>query len=96
MPHKFNGPTGALFASLLLTLPAFGQATLVGNVHGYTLSGDHLLQFTGLVFDAGKVIETGDATALRGKFAGAAYIDIETAVRRGNLDIPRARAKPGI
>ncbi len=75
MPHKFNGPLGALIASLLLTLPAFGQATLVGNVHGYTLSGDHLLQFSGLLFDAGKVIETGDAAALRSKFANAKYID---------------------
>ena len=75
MQYTLTRTLVALVAGFFLTVPAFGQATLVGNVRGYTLSADQLLQFTGLVFDQGKVVEAGDAAALRRKFAGARYVD---------------------
>jgi hypothetical protein len=58
-----------------MTAPAHAAATLVANVHGYTLAGDRLQEFSGLVFDGGKVVETGDGAALHRKFADAKYID---------------------
>lgn len=60
---------------LTLVAPAQSAPTLVENVHGYTLVGDRLQQFTGLVFDLGKVVQTGDATALRKHFPGAQVVD---------------------
>ena len=75
MHYTSDGAAKALLFSLLLTAQAHGATTLVANVHGYTLAGDRLQQFTGLVFDAGKVVETGDGAVLRKKFADAKYID---------------------
>jgi hypothetical protein len=49
--------------------------TLLENVHGYTLAGDELRQFTGLVFEGGKVVETGDAALLRKRFPQAQLLD---------------------
>jgi predicted amidohydrolase YtcJ len=64
---------------LVLGLGVLGQArgapTLMLNVHGYTLASDRLLRFSGLVFDLGKVVETGDAAALRRRFPNAKVID---------------------
>jgi predicted amidohydrolase YtcJ len=54
---------------------AYAAATLIDNVHGYTLSGAALTQFSGLVFDNGKVLETGDGQALRARFPAAQHID---------------------
>lgn len=75
MQYTPNGALRTLVVSFLFTMQAHGAATLVANVHGYTLVGDRLQQFTGLVFDAGKVVETGDDTVLRRKYTNAKYID---------------------
>ncbi len=75
MQYTSNYAAKVLLLSVLLAVQAHGAATLVANVHGYTLAGDRLQQFTGLVVDAGKVVETGDGQALRRKFADAKYID---------------------
>jgi predicted amidohydrolase YtcJ len=64
-----------LAVALALSLPARGAATLMENVHGYTLTGDRLQSFTGLVFELGKVVETGDSKALHRKFPDAKVID---------------------
>jgi predicted amidohydrolase YtcJ len=75
MRYTSNSAAKALLLSVLVTMQVHGAAIVVANVHGYTLAGDRLQQFTGLVVDAGKVVETGDGTALRRKFADAKYID---------------------
>ncbi len=75
MQYTSNNAVKALLLGFLVTVQAHGAATLVANVHGYTLAGDRLQQFTGLVVDAGKVVETGDGPTLRRKFADAKYID---------------------
>jgi predicted amidohydrolase YtcJ len=75
MQYTSNIAAKALLLSVLVTVRAHGAAIVVANVHGYTLAGDRLQQFTGLVLDAGKVVETGDGAALRKKFAAAKYID---------------------
>jgi predicted amidohydrolase YtcJ len=75
MQGKYKGAAMALVLSSWVALQAHGAATVVANIHGYTLAGDGLRQFTGLVFDAGKVVETGDGAALRKKFADATYVN---------------------
>ena len=65
----------ALAFGLTLVAQARGAPTLVENVHGYTLEGGHLRQFTGLVFDLGKVVQTGEAAALHKDFPGAQRVD---------------------
>ena len=65
----------ALAFTLLLGATAHGAPTLVENVHGYTLAGDRLQQFTGLVIELGKVVQTGEAAALRKNFPDAQVID---------------------
>jgi predicted amidohydrolase YtcJ len=68
-------------AILILTLtaaswmPARGAPQLMENIHGYTFAGDRLQTFTGLVFDLGKVVESGDSKALRRKYSDAGVID---------------------
>src|ERR1700733_13683147 len=69
------------YAALALILaagvpgPARGAPMLLKNVRGYTLAGERLQHFTGLVFDQGKVVETGDADALHRSFPDAKVID---------------------
>ncbi len=75
MPYTSHRVATALILTSILTAPAHAAATLVANVHGYTLAGDRLQEFSGLVFDSGKVVETGDGAALHRKFADAKYID---------------------
>ena len=67
----------ALAAILALTSPspALAAPTLIKNVHGYTLAADKLRTFSGLVFDEGKVLVVGDATALQGQYPSAQVID---------------------
>jgi predicted amidohydrolase YtcJ len=67
-------PTLAALA-VLLGSQAHGAATLIDNVHGYTLAGTRLHRFSGLAFEDGKVLEAGDATALRKRFPNAQVID---------------------
>jgi predicted amidohydrolase YtcJ len=49
--------------------------TIVANVHGYTLVGTKLEPFSALAFEAGKVLEIGDAAGLRSRYARARVID---------------------
>ncbi|SOY64939.1 amidohydrolase [Cupriavidus taiwanensis] len=65
----------ALGAGMALGLPAHAAPTLVESVQGYTLQQDKVTRFTGLVFDQGKVLATGDAAALRAQYPGAQRID---------------------
>ena len=75
MKSLFNPAILILALAAASSVPARGAPTLMENVHGYTLAGDRLQTFTGLVFDLGKVVETGDSKALHRKFPGAAVID---------------------
>jgi len=49
--------------------------SIVTNVHGYTLVGTKLEPFSALAFEAGKVLEIGDAAGLRSKYAKSRVID---------------------
>jgi predicted amidohydrolase YtcJ len=64
-------------AALVLILATQAQATptLIEHVNGYTLTGDSLTRFTGMVFDHGKVIAVGDATALHKRYPGSVVIN---------------------
>src|SRR6266567_3303754 len=75
MKPIFNHAILILALTMASSMPARGAPTLMENVHGYTLAGDHLHTFTGLLFDLGKVLETGDSTALHRKFPDAGIID---------------------
>jgi predicted amidohydrolase YtcJ len=72
-------PPKPLLVVLLLAsvLAARAQATptLIVNVQGYTLADDHLTQFSGLAFEGGKVLATGDSAQLRQRFPNAELID---------------------
>jgi predicted amidohydrolase YtcJ len=67
---------GSLLAVALgLAVGTAGSApTLVEDVHGYTLAADQLKSFDALVFERGKVLETGNAAALRRKYSDAQII----------------------
>jgi predicted amidohydrolase YtcJ len=65
----------ALVLGLIVSAQAGSAPTLVENVQGYTLAGDKLLHFNGLVFELGKVVKTGDAAALHKEFPSAKAID---------------------
>ena len=74
--------SGKRAARLLLTLSAWmscatawGAPTLLEHVRGYTLAANRLETFSGLVFDAGKVLEVGDGAQLRKKYPNAALVD---------------------
>ena len=54
---------------------AWSAPTLVEGVQGYTLVGNRLETFSGLVFEAGKVLEVGDAIGLRKKYSDATLVD---------------------
>jgi len=64
-------------ALVLAHSPAFAAATLIDNVHGYTLTGEDrkLRHFSALVFDEGKVVRTGEAATLRRAYPDASVID---------------------
>ena len=69
-------PIRLLFAlSAWAVSAAWSAPTLVEHVQGYTLSANRLETFTGLVFEAGKVVEVGDAARLRLKYANAVLVD---------------------
>ena len=54
---------------------AWSAPTLVEGVQGYTLAGNQLESFSGLVFEAGKVLAVGDAAELHKKYANATLMD---------------------
>ncbi|CAG9167322.1 amidohydrolase [Cupriavidus respiraculi] len=64
-----------LALAAMAALHAHAAPTLVESVQGYTLQNDKLVTFSGLVFDQGKVVATGDAAALRTKYPDAKRID---------------------
>jgi predicted amidohydrolase YtcJ len=55
--------------------PARSAPSVMTNVHGYTLVGAKIQAFSGLAFDAGRVLEIGDGDSLRTKYAAARVID---------------------
>ena len=75
MVHLLRYGALALVFGLAGAPQARSEATLLENIRGYTLVGDHLQQFTGLVFNLGKVVETGNAEVLRKEFPDARIID---------------------
>ena len=75
MKPIFNHAILLLALTWASSMPARAAPTLLENVHGYTLAGDRLQSFTGLLFDLGKVVETGDSKALHRKFPDAGVID---------------------
>ncbi len=62
-------------ATALSALSAQAAPTLIESVQGYTLKDDKIATFTGLVFDQGKVLATGDASLLRAQYPDANRID---------------------
>ncbi len=74
MKHTISKAALALAAAMALT-SAHAVPTLVESVQGYTLKNDKLSTFTGLVFDQGKVLATGDAGALRKQYPDARRVD---------------------
>ena len=68
-------------AGLLIAVSAWwspfswGAPTLIEHIQGYTLAADRLATFSGLVFEAGKVLETGDAAELHKKYPNAELVD---------------------
>ncbi|WP_064574062.1 amidohydrolase [Cupriavidus gilardii] len=67
--------TSLLALAAMAAVHAHAAPTLVESVQGYTLQNDKIAGFSGLVFDQGKVLETGDAAALRAKYPDAKRID---------------------
>lgn len=67
--------TSLLALAAMAAVHAHAAPTLVESVQGYTLQNDKIASFSGLVFDQGKVVETGDAAALRAKYPDAKRID---------------------
>ncbi|MCT9074026.1 amidohydrolase [Cupriavidus gilardii] len=67
--------TSLLALAAMAAVHAHAAPTLVESVQGYTLQNDKIASFSGLVFDEGKVLETGDAAALRAKYPDAKRID---------------------
>lgn len=63
------------FAWAAAAAPARSVPTIVVNVHGYTLQKSNLEQFSALAFEAGRVLEIGDGSSLRAKYAAARVID---------------------
>ena len=54
---------------------AHSAPTLIEHVHGYTLAANQLQTFSALVFEAGKVIATGNAGYLRRRYHPGRIID---------------------
>ncbi len=73
MKHAIRKSLLAIAAGF--TLSAHAAPTLIESVQGYTLRNDQVASFTGLVFDQGKVLATGDAAALRAQYPEAKRID---------------------
>jgi predicted amidohydrolase YtcJ len=64
-----------------------GAPTLIEHVSGYTLAANELQTFRAMVFDAGKVVATGDAKDLRKRFPAAQIIDGNGGCLPGLIDV---------
>jgi predicted amidohydrolase YtcJ len=64
-----------LLLAFVLTARTQANPTLVVNVRGYTLADNRLKQFSGLAFEGGKVLATGNSAQLRKRFPAAELID---------------------
>jgi predicted amidohydrolase YtcJ len=73
--YPVSRAAAVLLFGLFLSTEARSAPTLIDNVHGYTLAGSQLQRFSGLVFDRGRVVRTGDAQALHRGFPDAEVID---------------------
>jgi predicted amidohydrolase YtcJ len=60
---------------MLLAAPVAAAPTLVDKVHGYTLAGGGLREFTAIAFDGGKILETGAGRDLKAHYPDAKIID---------------------
>ncbi|HEX7644067.1 MAG TPA: amidohydrolase [Burkholderiaceae bacterium] len=56
-------------------MQAQAAPTLLENIHGYTLSGNKLVRFDAMVFNQGKVVQTGSAKAMRKRYPDAQVTD---------------------
>jgi predicted amidohydrolase YtcJ len=65
----------AIIALGFVAAAARSEPTLIEHVSGYTLAANQLRTFNTLVFDAGKVVATGDAATLRERYPTARVID---------------------
>ncbi|WP_213957403.1 amidohydrolase [Variovorax sp. dw_954] len=63
--------------SILVVPAAMAAPTVVTNVQGYTLANNKLVSFSGLAFDKGKVLATGNNTALVKRYRAATLVDGE-------------------
>ena len=77
--RTIDGHLRAGLIALLTLYAAWGStaraATLLENVHGYTLVGAHLKSFDAMVFDRGKVVSVGRSAALHRSYPRARIID---------------------
>ena len=75
--YMLNNALIAAIVTLALGAARAAQpgATLIENVHGYTLAGDRLERFSGLLFESGRVVRTGNAAALHKAYPHAQVID---------------------
>lgn len=75
--YMLNNALIAAIVTLALGAARAAQpgATLIENVHGYTLAGDRLERFSGLLFESARVVRTGNAAALHKAYPHAQVID---------------------
>ena len=65
----------AALLAVATAVAAHGAPVLIEHVQGYTLAADRLRSFTALVFDSGKVVETGTTADLSKRYRDAQVID---------------------
>ena len=75
MRSSYGGISLATMLGVTASMTAPSSPTLLHHINGYTLSGEHLVQFKALAFDEGRVLEVGDESALARKYPDAKRID---------------------
>jgi len=63
------------FAFAAAAVQAHAAPTLLENIHGYTLAGNRLVRFDAMLFNLGKVVQTGDAKSLEKRYPEAQITD---------------------
>ncbi|HEX8956903.1 MAG TPA: amidohydrolase [Burkholderiaceae bacterium] len=69
LKHLLQALVGAV------VVQAHAAPALLENIHGYTLSGDKLIRFDAMVLNLGKVVQTGNAKALKKRYPDAQVTD---------------------